>query len=218
MKIDALVIKRLDELLAKGEEILQTREYSDTIDRKEYFVVSSPEIKGWGTSVISLLQCAFGESSAHYREFDKQFNGYDSWEYSFKELMAIISAAKDDYQGGYLFNWKMLIKADVLDDATEQAQELLDSGYKDPACVVVGVSLELAIKAIATRQGVALAKLDKINADLCKAGVYNVAKQKQITAWADLRNKADHGDWTAYNAADVQDMLSGVKRFIADSL
>lgn len=111
---------------------------------------------------------------------------------------------------------KSLVKAEVLDDTTEQAQELLNSGYKDPACVVAGISLEVAIKEIATRHGLALAKLDKMNADLCKAGVYNVAKQKQITAWADLRNKAAHGDWKEYNAADVQDMLSGVKRFMAD--
>jgi len=219
MKLDELVLRRLDELLAKGAAILQTREHDFTSDEgKAYFRVYSPEVKGWGTSVLNLLQRAFGESSAHYKRFEKHFNDYDACESSFKELLAILSAAKEDYEGGYLFNLKSLVKAEVLDDATEQAQALLDSGYKDPACVVAGISLEVAIKEIATRQGIALGKLDKMNADLCKAGVYNVAKQKQITAWADLRNKAAHGEWAEYNDADVQDMLSGVVRFMADYL
>ena len=48
--------------------------------------------------------------------------------------------------------------------------------------------------------------------------MHNMAKQKQITAWADLRNNAAHGNWSEYNAADVKDFLDGVQRFIADFL
>lgn len=185
---------------------------------KHTYYVDSPEVKGWGTSVLNLLQRAFGESSAHYKRFEEYFNKYDSWESSFLQLQAILAAAKEDYEGGYLFNLKSLVKAEVLTDATEQADALLRAGYKDPACVVAGISLEVAIKEIASRNGIAIAKLDKMNTDLCKAEIYNVSKQKQVTAWADLRNKAAHGDWSAYNYADVQDMLSGIERFIADYL
>lgn len=219
MTFDTLVIKRLNELAAKGEEILETKEYDFTSDEgKQYFRVYSPEVKGWGTSVLNLLQRAFGESSVHYQRFDKHFSEYDAWESSFKELQAILSAASEDYEGGYLFNLRSLVKAEVLTDATEQADEMLKAGYKDLACVVTGIALEVAIKEIAERSGVARGKLDKMNADLSKAGVYNVAKQKQITAWADLRNKAAHGDWSAYSEADVRDMLAGVERFLADFL
>lgn len=192
--------------------------FTSSENGKAYYYVDSPEVKGWGTSVLNLLQRAFGESSAHYKRFEEHFNDYDSWESSFLQLQAILAAAKEDYEGGYLFNLKSLVKAEVLTDATEQADTLLNAGYKDPACVVAGISLEIAIKEIASRNGIAIAKLDKMNADLCKAEIYNIAKQKQVTAWADLRNKAAHGDWSAYNAADVQDMLSGIERFIADYL
>lgn len=57
-----------------------------------------------------------------------------------------------------------------------------------------------------------------MNVDLCKAGLYNVTKQKQITAWAGLRNDAAHGDWDKYTSDDVQDMIKGVRRFMADFL
>jgi len=219
VSLDTLVLKRLNELIAKGEAILKTKEYEFTgDDGKPSFHVSSPEVKGWGTSVISLLQRVFGESSSHYKFFEKSFSHYDSWELSFRALQAILAAAKEDYEGGYLFNLRGLVKAEVLTDATEQADALLAAGYKDPACVVAGIALEVAIKEISARVGVMSGKLDKMNADLCKAGVYNIAKQKQITAWADLRNKAAHGDWAAYNEADVRDMLNGVERFLADYL
>jgi HEPN domain-containing protein len=117
-----------------------------------------------------------------------------------------------------LFNVRALVQAEVLDNALEQAAELLRAGYKDPACVVAGVTLETALKELCTRQGVAHGKLDKMNADLCKAGVYNMGWQKQITAWAERRNKAAHGDWAVYNNADVDDMIKGVTRFIAEYL
>lgn len=83
---------------------------------------------------------------------------------------------------------------------------------------MIGIALETALKEMCMRAGTSHGKLDKMNADLNKAGTYNIAKQKQITAWADLRNKAAHGDWNAYNEADVKAFLDGVKRFIEDYL
>lgn len=61
-------------------------------------------------------------------------------------------------------------------------------------------------------------KLDKMNADLCKAGMYNMAKQKQITAWAEIGNKAAHGEWNQYTSNDAQAMLDGVESLVADVL
>lgn len=100
----------------------------------------------------------------------------------------------------------------------EQATALLSAGYKDPACVVTGVALETTLKDLCSRNGIAHAKLDKMNADAAKKGIYNRGMQKQITAWADRRNSAAHGDWNAYSEAEVDDMIKGVIRLIADYL
>lgn len=215
MHIDALVQKRLDELLAKGQAILAAKT-SSTFNGKTNWRVSYSEALGYCASASNLLQRAFGETSTHFKAFAAASSKHIQYETEFKGLQAIVAAAKEDYEGGYLFNLRGLVKAEVLDDALEQAAELLRSGYKDPACVLVGVALEVAVKELSERSGAGLSKLDKMNADLCKLGTYNVAKQKQITAWADLRNKAAHGEWSAYSQADVGDMLRGVERFIAD--
>ena len=104
------------------------------------------------------------------------------------------------------------------DDVLEQAEDLLSYGYKDPACILTRVSLELALKDLCDREVIAHGKVDKMNADLAKVEVYNKTMQKQITAWAGKGNDAAHGDWDLYTKDDVEDMIKGVRRFIAEYL
>ncbi len=220
MHRDALIQKRLDELLTKGKAIIaaQTSKVANPHSGRRTEHISHSDGLQWITSVSSILKQAFGFESVHFIAFQNLVPNYTDYLTMFQHFMAVFLAAKEDYEGGYLFNLRGLIKAEVLTDALEQAEELLNRGYKDPSCVLTGISLEIAIKDLIQRHGLPTGKLDKMNVDLCKASVYNVAKQKQITAWADLRNKAAHGDWNGYSDADVQDMLSGVRRFLADFL
>lgn len=61
-------------------------------------------------------------------------------------------------------------------------------------------------------------KIDRLNAELAKAGVYDKLIQKRITAHADIRNNADHGHFRKFSAEDVADMISWTRRFAADYL
>lgn len=221
MHIDALLEKRLAELDAKAKSIMAEK-LSAAVGRvgsgRKANIVSRPAMVAWGISVLSLFRQAFGENGIHTEQFSKAFESSTNYLSSFQVQYAIFTSAKEDYEGGYMFNLRGLVKAEVLSDAMDQAEDLLNANYKDPACVLVGVSLEVAVKHLASKYMVAIGKLDKMNADLSKAAVYNVAKQKQVTAWADLRNKAAHGDWAAYSRDDVKEMHAGVQRFIADFL
>jgi len=40
---------------------------------------------------------------------------------------------------------KSLISAEIVDDIIEQANEFLESGYKDAACIIVGIGLETTL-------------------------------------------------------------------------
>jgi hypothetical protein len=57
-------------------------------------------------------------------------------------------------------------------------------------------------------------KLDTINANLAKQSIYNKLTQKRITALADMRNEAAHGEWNEFTKADVEDMLRSVRQFM----
>ena len=175
-------------------------------------------VAGWATNVLSLFKRTFGKSDVHYQEFRRVFDAFVDWEDNFDNCVSVFQAAKEDYEGGYLFNITTLVKAEVLADAIEQAKELLRNGYKDPAAVLGRISLETGLKDLCNRNNIPISKLDQMNSNLCKAGIYNMAKQKQITAWADLGNKAAHGEWSEYDQGDVVDFIDGVEKFIADYL
>ena len=57
-----------------------------------------------------------------------------------------------------------------------------------------------------------------MNADLAKAGVYDKLIQKRITALADLRNKAAHGEWSQFIEQDVVEMIQSVRRIMEENL
>ena len=209
MNTEDLIGKRFSELadMANSEILLPGDKVKDELVHK------------WSTGVLNLLQRAFGENSVHYINFQEKYKLFSGYDYQFINCRGIFLSAKEDYEGGYLFNYRSLIKAELIsDDVLDQAKELLESGYKDPACVLAGVALEITLKELCTQNGIDHNSLDRMNSDLCKSNQYNMAKQKQITDWADLRNKAAHGDWSSYNSDDIKDFINGVNRFIADYL
>jgi hypothetical protein len=57
-----------------------------------------------------------------------------------------------------------------------------------------------------------------MSAALGRAGVYNRAKQKQISAWAEIGTKATQGHRDDYDERDARAMLDGVEHLVADFL
>ena len=218
MKVDEKVLMRLNELLKYGTEIRKNApfyEHSGTSPNRE-------ETFNFGTSALSLLGRVFGKESTHHTQFDSQFHNFsvanvNSYEF-LNSMLGILNSAKDDYENGYLFNTRALIEAEIFDDLLEQAEHLLTQGYFTASAVIAGSVLEDALRKLCVKNGITLSakpKLDSMNSELAKIGVYNLLKQKQITALADLRNKAAHGQG-GFTKEDVEDMIRNVRRFMED--
>jgi hypothetical protein len=58
-------------------------------------------------------------------------------------------------------------------------------------------------------------KLDTMNADLKKQGVYGGNEQKQVTAWAAIRNSAAHAQYGDYTVEQVKLMIQWTRHFIS---
>ena len=191
MRIDPIISRRFAELTTKAQAVQNQKEYSFTSEEGvRYFHILSAPFNEWGTNVQNLLQRVFGVDGIHYKNFSEHYKTFSGYESEFLNCFAIFNAAREDYEGGYLFNVSSLAKAEVLSDALAQAKELLNANYKDPACILGRVALETTLKEVCSRYKISDGKLDRMNADLCKAGAYNMAKQKQITGWAEIGNKA----------------------------
>lgn len=215
MKIEQKVTDRLEELVTRGDEIRK----SFKTHAGGSYSFGSPAAIQWKVNCISFLKTVFGNESTYSKQFEEHFDiSSDYSMLSFGEVVSVIKAAKEDYENGYLFNTRALIEAEVFDDFLDQAEHLLNQGYFTAAAVVAGSVLEDSLRKLCAKNGIALSakpKLDTMNADLAKANVYNLLKQKQITALADLRNKAAHAQG-GFTKEDVESMIKDVRRFMED--
>jgi len=186
----------------------------------DYTVMDDELSLTWKVKAKNLLVAACGKESQHYQEFiaAEKINSFESNSDPFKRMKSVFIAAMDDYKGGYLTSIKNLIQADVFDNELEQAEELLSSGYKLAAAVIAGVVLETTLRDLCTREGISHGKLDKMNSDLAKVGIYNKLQQKRITALADIRNSAAHGKPDKFTDADVTNMIRDIEQFLVIQL
>jgi hypothetical protein len=136
----------------------------------------------------------------------------------FKRTRTIFLAAQEDFEGGYLTSLRVLVQAEVFDSELEQASELLRAGYKAAGAVIAGVVLETTLRDLCNKYNIPPGKLDKMNTDLAKAGEYNLLVQKQITALAQIRNDAAHGNNDKFNDKDVSSMIEDVRRFVTEHI
>ncbi len=213
--------QRFSELQAQMEALhkSQSSVYNSFFERSEPNIDSNALLE-WKVKARSLLSKACGTESEHYKEFsdNDETGAYGTFLETLQRLRAIFLAAKEDYEGGYLRTTRSLIQAEVFDSELEQAQSLLVAGYKSPAAVVAGVVLETTLRELCDQQSIPHSKLDKMNADLAKAGIYNKLQQKQITALADIRNSAAHGKTSEFSDQDVKNMIRDVERFVVEQL
>ena len=216
--------KRLSDLLSKAK-IVAGATYST--DWGTY--VDEAQFKSWGTSTIHALTNYFGKSSPYYINFLKEFEkkNADS-EHIFLNCKGILESAINDYNDGYLNSIRSLISADIFSSSIEQAKELLGKKYKDASAVIAGATLENSLRTLCEINQIEIKdkddniienpKLDRMNSELTKHGVYNKLKQKSITTWADLRNKAAHGHYDQYSTEEVRLMILSIEDFLANHL
>ncbi|GAA5442612.1 hypothetical protein Misp06_00786 [Microbulbifer sp. NBRC 101763] len=207
--------ERYDQLLDNLKEI----ELTKTVRRNDYVQYEDVDqllFDEWKVKARSLIVKTCGENGVHIKAFTKaeEPQAYEDLYERFKRVKPVFLAAKDDFQGGYLSSVRNLVQAEIFDSEIEQASELLSSGYKGPAAVVAGVILETSLRDICDQNSIPHGKLDKMNSDLAKAGVYSKLQQKRITALADIRNNAAHGHWDLFSGSDVSEMIRDVKNFL----
>ncbi len=215
----SILTKRFDELVAQLDAVEKTKRYQNS----EFFSgdrVDEEALLNWQIKSRHLLTLACGENSVHAKAFVEceKPQPYRSNFEMLKRLKAIFLAAREDFQGGYIATVRQMIQAEVYDDELDQARGLLNGGYFSAAAVIAGVVLETALRNMCDNAGLATGNLNKMNADLAKANVYNLLVQKRLTAIADIRNNAAHGHPEQFLPSDVADMIAYVEGFIAQYL
>ena len=218
MQLDDLV-GRITQLVERGKAVLTTQHRSS--DGWEF--VDTHGYISFRSGSLSFLLGTFGKAHPYYVEFDR--NVETARPESIETGLGILDAARRELISGWTRSTYALISAEIFADMLDMAAYLLAEGYKDPAAVMVGSVLEEHIRQLCNRAEIPTEgtdgagvtrpkKLDTLNADLAKAGVYSKGDQKNVTAWYDLRNQAAHGHYEKYTAQQVELLLQSVRDFI----
>lgn len=212
------LMDRLNYLIENGKQVLSTRYPlgrgvigGDRVKQELFFP--------WQAGSLSFLKAVFGDSSTHFQGFQENCK-HSTYESALRGK-SILIAAKEDIEGGYLRKLETLVAADIFTDFLEMAEYLVDEGYKDPATSLIGAVLEDGLRKIARSNSITLKSRENIsslNQKLANAQIYNRIIQKRIQVWNDIRDNADHGNFSEYSLDLVKEMLGGVRDFLALNL
>ncbi len=200
MKLDERIQKRFDELELASNS-------------------AGPEWHKWSTSVLNLLENAGLQThlQSFRRIYDMVLSGGLRPDY-LNVSCAIFHAAKEDYEGGYVFSLERAVSGEVFGDFVLLAEQSLAEGNKEVAAVLACAALEDALKRYARAE-----ELDVDNADMQQ--VVNALKRKGLVSGAQktlldtmpkIRDWAMHANWEKITSDSVGGVIGFVRQFLLE--
>ncbi len=216
------LIEKFEKLISQGEQIISEigmdRDGRGLADNPNPIIYSS-----WKAEALNLITKTNGKNSDHYSEFlniQKALSS-DVPYLNFPKYLGVIKGLFNDFNEGLLIDIRYKIRAELVDDYLEQAKILLGDGYFIPAASLAGAVLEDTLRKICDKNQISYptkTKIDSLNVELAKNGIYDKLTQKLITAYADIRNNADHGKFKLVKTTDVDDMIKWIYKFVSENL
>jgi len=237
------ITKRFESVIAEGADILGTAEnvpaitgYNEMTNRQyesraAYKKLNWPRYVEWRTKATTLVSHVVPGENIHNTSVEGLAQLAPTAEHM-EWAISFLKAIKSDLESGFFDSLDSQIEAEIASDYMGQAEQLLGEGQTGkfdhvPAAVLAGAVLEKALRKLCGQQQPPIAisttsgeskTLNPLIDDLKKVGLFNELKAKQLRSWADIRNKAAHGEFDQFNRGDVEQMIQGVSNFLGDYL
>ncbi|WP_028226725.1 DUF4145 domain-containing protein [Paraburkholderia ferrariae] len=170
----------------------------------------------WATSAQNLIKAAFGEGSPHYKNFSHLYAKTNEREDEIGGLHAVFASAKEDFEGGFVFDVELRVSGEVFGDFVGLARQSLTEGHKHVAAVLASAALEDALKRFAIANGLDVDGRDMQNVvnALKGAGLVSGAQKSLLDTMPKLRNAAMHAEWEKLGESEVGSILGYVEQFL----
>lgn len=155
-------------------------------------------------------------ASPHHSYFLDAFKECNGADHSVRALFGVFMAAKEDFEGGYLFNVDLRVSGEVFGDFVVLAKQALSQGHKDVAAVLACAALEDALKRYAAANDLSVdgkTMTEVVNA-LKGSGLVSGAQKTLLDAMPRIRNHALHAEWDKLSEPDVNSVIGFVEQFL----
>lgn len=175
--------------------------------------------QGWATSCQNLIGAVYGDNSPHYINFTKCLNECVGNASDVQALQGIFKSAKEDFEGGYVFNVDLEISGEVFGNFVVLAKQSLAGGYKDVAAVLSTAALEDALKRYANANGLETNErtMSEIINALKSKRLVSGAQKSLLEAMPKIRNAALHADWEKISEPEVNSVIGFVEQFLLNN-
>lgn len=184
------------------------------VARGDYF--ETGDWKRWATSAENLIKAACGVETPHFSNFREAFKECKGYDHEVLVLLGVFMAAKEDFEGGYLFNVDLRVSGEVFGDFVVLAKQALSQGHKDVAAVLACAALEDALKRYAAANDLSVdgkTMIEVVNA-LKGSGLVSGAQKTLLDAMPRIRNHALHAEWDKLSEPDVNSVIGFVEQFL----
>jgi hypothetical protein len=234
-KLRSNILSRFDELIADGKKLVADAEVIPPHSSGGVFITYTTynwdpqHLARWKTNCVTLLT-PFVACGEKIKEQVDVFTSTSGKKPETQYCLGILEALRDDFEKGFLDDFAAKIEAELAADYMGQAEHLMTEGQTGkfdhvPGAVLTGAVLERGLRTLCEQNQVSpkTAKgepktMNPMIDDLRKAGLFNELKAKQLRSWADIRNKAAHGEFDQFNRKDVEQMIQGTVNFLSDYL
>lgn len=170
----------------------------------------------WATSVQNLIRAAIGEDSPHFTNFTSALENCAGYDDDVKALQGIFLSAKEDFEGGYIFDVDLRISGEIFGDFIVMAKHALAEGHKDVAAVLACAALEDTLKrfALANALNIDGKTMKEVVAALKSKGLVTGAQKSLLDAMPKIRNYAMHAEWSKISEPDVNSILGYLEQFL----
>lgn len=178
--------------------------------------VADGDWRRWATSAQSLIRAVYGEASPQYENFVEAYSACTGGEQGVLTLRGLFLAARDDFDGGYVFNVDLRVSGEVFGNFIALAKQAMAESHKDVAAVLACAALEDALKRFANANGLAVddSTMQEVVNALKSKGLVSGAQKTLLDSMPKIRNIAMHADWTKLTEPEVNSVIGFVEQFL----